>query len=219
VDIFELKDIIFEGESTTTEFKRKFTTPEKIAKEISALANTKGGYLIFGVDDDGSIYGVDNEKGEIDYIEQACNFYLEPPIEPDIEIIEINHKDIVLVTIQQSKIKPHKVVNSDENNAYIRVGEQSVIASREMVKIMEGMNPESKSLKLSIGNNEKRLLDYLELHTKATVMDFAKICNISKRRASQLIIRLVRAGVLQIHQDSTSDYYTLIPLNVGKKLI
>ncbi|MFH1052165.1 MAG: RNA-binding domain-containing protein [bacterium] len=216
MDSLELKDIIFEGESTTTEFKRKFTTPEKIAKEISALANTRGGYLIFGVEDDGSIYGVDNEKGEIEYIEQACGFYLEPPIEPDIEIIEINYKDVVLVNIPESKIKPHKVVNTDDNNAYIRVGEQSVIASREMVKIMEGLNPDSRAIKLSIGNNEKRLFEYMEKHGKATVMDFAKLCNISKRRASQLIVRLVRAGVLQIHQDSTNDYYTLIPI-VEKK--
>lgn len=210
MDALELKDIIFEGESTTTEFKRKFTTPEKIAKEISALLNTKGGYLIFGVDDDGSIYGVDNEKGEIEYIEQACGFYLDPPIEPDIEIIEINHKDVVVVDIQESKRKPHRVINTEDNHAYIRVGEQSVIASREMVKIMEGMNPDSKSLKLSIGNNEKQLFDFMEKHGKATVMDFATLCNISKRRASQLIVRLVRAGVLQIHQDSSTDYYTLI---------
>ncbi len=212
MDFLELKDIIFEGESTTTEFKRKFTTPEKIAKEISALTNTKGGYLIFGVEDDGSIYGVDNEKGEIEYIEQACGFYIEPPIEPDIEIVEINRKDVVVVTIPESRKKPHRVMNTEDNNAYIRVGEQSVIASREMVKIMEGMNPDSRAIKLSIGNNEKRLFEYMEKHTKATVMDFATICNISKRRASQLIVRLVRAGVLQIHQDSTSDYYTLIPV-------
>lgn len=211
MDYLDLKDIIFDGESTTVEFKRKFTTPQKIAKEISALANTKGGYLIFGVDDDGTIYGVDNEKGEIDYIEQACSFYLDPPVEPNIEIIEINWKDVVVLSIAESSTKPHKVVNSDDNNAYIRVGEQSVIASREMVKVMEGFNPDSKSLRLSIGKNEKRLLDYLESHTKVTVTDFSKLCNISKRRASQLIVRLVRAGVLQIHQDSTSDYFTLIP--------
>jgi predicted HTH transcriptional regulator len=211
VDYLELKDIIFEGESTTTEFKRKFTTPEKIAKEISALANTKGGYLIFGVDDDGSIYGVDNEKGEIGYIEEACAFYLDPPVEAEIEIIEINWKDIVVVTIPEGKKKPHKVINTEDSNAYIRVGEQSVIASREMVKVMEGMNPDAKSLKLSIGKNEKRLLEYLNIHPKVTVMDFSRLCNISKRRASQLIVRLVRAGVLQIHQDSTTDYFTLIP--------
>ena len=214
MDQLELKDLIFEGESTRIEFKRKFTTAHKIAKEISALANTRGGYLIFGVDDDGSLYGVDNEKGEIDFIRQACGFFLQPPTEPEIDIINFHGKEIVVVYIEEGKVKPYKVVNHDDINsgavAYIRVGEQSVIASREMVKVLESRNAASEPIKLSIGDNEKRLFDYLELHKKATVGDFANICNISKRRASQLIVRLVRAGVLQIHQDSTTDYYTLI---------
>ena len=48
----QLKEMILSGESTTVEFKRKFTSPEKIAKELTSFANTKGGYLLIGVDDD-----------------------------------------------------------------------------------------------------------------------------------------------------------------------
>jgi len=211
----ELKDLILEGETSTTEFKRKFTTPVKIAKEISAFANTKGGFLIFGVDDDGSVYGVESEKGEIDLVERASSFNLNPPIIPDIEIIDLYGKDIVIVLVEESSEKPHKVVyNPDEKKtkqiAYVRVGEQSVVASREMTKILEGTNINAEPLRMSVGDNERRLFKYLEKHKRATVKDFAKICNISKRRASQLIVRLVRAGVLQIHQESSTDYYTLV---------
>ena len=49
LDIFTL---IEDGESETVEFKRKFSTSRKIAKEMIAFANTKGGYILFGVDDD-----------------------------------------------------------------------------------------------------------------------------------------------------------------------
>jgi Predicted transcriptional regulator containing an HTH domain and an uncharacterized domain shared with the mammalian protein Schlafen len=48
----ELLELIEEGENIQCEFKRKFSTPEKIAREMIAFANTKGGYLLFGVDDD-----------------------------------------------------------------------------------------------------------------------------------------------------------------------
>ena len=58
MDKRELKEILAFGKSSTVEFKRKATTPEKLAKEISALANTKGGMLFIGVDDNGSIYGI-----------------------------------------------------------------------------------------------------------------------------------------------------------------
>ena len=50
----ELYDLIDSGEGPDVEFKRQFSSPEKIAKEIIAFANTRGGYLLFGVDDDNS---------------------------------------------------------------------------------------------------------------------------------------------------------------------
>lgn len=48
----ELLDLIEEGENIQCEFKREFSTPEKIARGLMAFANTKGGFMLFGVDDD-----------------------------------------------------------------------------------------------------------------------------------------------------------------------
>jgi len=42
------------------------------------------------------------------------------------------------------------------------------------------------------------------------VKDFARLVNISKRRAERILVQLVRAGVLQIHIDSEEDYFTYI---------
>ena len=214
MDADKLKELILAGENSRIEFKRKFTTPEKIAKEICAFANTLGGYLIFGVEDDGRISGVESEKGEIDLIEKACEFYLEPPVVPQIYIVNMKGKDVVVIYINQSKLKPHKVLSNpddkkSEKTAYIRVGEQSVAASSEMTRVLTAQSSDTP-LKLIIGDKEKRLFSYLQYHEKATVMDFANLVNISRRRAERLIVRLVRAGVLHIHQDSNSDYFTLI---------
>ena len=57
-----LLDLIEEGENLQCEFKRHFTTPEKIAREMIAFANTKGGYLIFGVDDDRQVMNRDRKS-------------------------------------------------------------------------------------------------------------------------------------------------------------
>lgn len=211
----QLLEIISNGESTTVEFKRKCTKPEKLAKEIVALANTKGGYLIVGVDDDGTIYGIDSEKSEQDILEKTCQFYIEPPIEPFFEIAYIKEKYLLIMKIESSNHKPHKVIidenqtDKEEKKAYIRVGEKSVEASREMTRLLKSQT-DDKPLKLSIGNNEKRLFAFLEKNERITVNDFAHLVNISNRRAERLLIRLVRAGVIQIHNDSTYDYFTLI---------
>lgn len=211
----ELLELIQEGESSTLEFKRKISTPLKIAKEISAFANTKGGNLIVGVDDDGTIYGIHSEKSVIDQIDKACTFIIEPEIKTGIEVINVYNKDIVLVKVPESDNKPHKILfhnkydNKDIYKTFIRMGEKSVTASKEMTRLMQA-NSSEKPLKLSIGDKEKRLFLYLEKREKATVKDFSKLVNISERRATRLMIRLVRAGVLQIHNDLRRDYFTLV---------
>ncbi|MDX9791733.1 MAG: ATP-binding protein, partial [Candidatus Kapabacteria bacterium] len=150
----KLLDIIAEGESTTVEFKRKSTTALKLAKEIAAMANTSGGFLIVGVDDNRKIYGIESEKAESDIVTQACTFYIEPPLEPDISIISIHDKDVLLLRITESKIKPHRVIKDcneklSEQKVYIRLGEKSVEASREMTRLMKHQT-EDKPVKLSI---------------------------------------------------------------------
>ncbi len=215
--IHEIRSLIEGGESSKVEFKRKTTTPEKLAKEICALANTKGGYIFFGVEDNKKIYGVESEKSEMDSIEKACKFYITPPIDLKYELAEITGKDVLVVIIEESKVKPHYVLLFDEKTkksfkrAYIRVADQSVIASREMSSLLSYQNEENiEELKLGIGDKEKRLFSYLEKYKRASVMDFANLVNISKRRAERLLINLVRAKVLQIQNDSNQDYFTLV---------
>lgn len=216
MEIEKLKEIIASGESSTVEFKRKLTTPDKIAKEICAFANTKGGYLIIGIDDDRKVVGIESEKTEIDIIEIACQFYILPPVSPkSMKIINYNKKEIVIVEIEESNTKPHTIEDIDDKGkkrriAYIRLGEKSVIASREMKRLLSGLNYDSKPIKIYIGEQEKRLFSYLEQHETITVKDFAKLANISERRASAVLVKLVKVGVLQISTDFNHDYFSLV---------
>ncbi len=211
----ELREIIQGGESSTVEFKRKFTTTEKIAREIIAFANTTGGYLIIGVDDDGSVVGVTSEKEQVSQVEIATHSII-PELTVQVEIVEIEFRDVVVVNVPNSDRKPHRFISDDPNErpferrAYIRQGESTVTASREMARILAGQNPESPPFTLSIGDRERRLFTYLERHGKASVADFARLVNISRRRAAQILVKLVRAGVIHIHSDGGHDYYTLV---------
>lgn len=211
----ELREIIAGGESSTVEFKRKFTTPEKIAREIIAFANTVGGYLLLGVDDDGSIAGVRSEKEQVAQVEVAVHTII-PPLKVEIEIVEIDQQDVVVVRVPNSEVKPHRYISDDPNErpherkAYIRQGESSVAASREMTKILAGQNIDATPMTLSIGDRERRLFTYMERHGRASVTDFARLTNISKRRAAQIMVKLVRAGVIHINTDGANDFYTLV---------
>lgn len=68
-----------------------------------------------------------------------------------------------------------------------------MIASREVVKILESESPGSEPLSIIIGENERRLFKYLEDNQRVTVKEFAKHVNISERRAGRILVNLVRA--------------------------
>lgn len=213
MDIAELKALISEGENFKIEFKRQFSGIEKIAKELIAFANTKGGMILFGVEDDGTIYGIESEKSEVDLIHEASRRYCEPPIEPIVQVIELNGKDIVVAIVEESRIKPHRLQDYKgtvrrDAKVYIRVNDKSVIASREVVKILESENPDSEPLSIIIGENERRLFKFLEDNRQITVKEFAGLVNISERRASRTLVKLVRAGVVRIHTEEKFDYFT-----------
>jgi predicted HTH transcriptional regulator len=208
-------EIIEEGEGLKVEFKRKFTTHEKIAKEIIALANTRGGVILVGVDDDGSICGVRSEKEETELFKQAARDYCIPEVNFTAEYFEIDGNEVVVFSIPESPLRPHRIQDYlpelDINSAhvYIRVNDKSVFASKEMIKIMQA-NVKGKPLEnYTVGKDEKITFNYLDEHERITVKELKEAANISARRASRTLIKLVRANLLFIHsKENGEDYFT-----------
>jgi predicted HTH transcriptional regulator len=215
----ELFELIDGGEGMDVEFKRQFSTPEKIAREMIALANTRGGYILFGVDDDRTIRGVRSEKAELGQVEHSAQFLCEPPLEIEAEHVHAGGgKYIVLIRVNESRIKPHVLVEFDSsgrrsniqtNQGFVRVGENSVHASKEMMSVMRHSRDDSPPLLLSIGLNEKALFEYLEKNVRITLKEFGDLVNISDRRASRILVSLVRSGNLIIHTMEREEFYTL----------
>ncbi len=210
----DLKRLIDEGEGFELEFKRKFSTTEKIAKTLIAFANTKGGIMLFGVNDDRTIIGVTSEKEEIEMIRTAGNVYCDPPIEPDIDTVPYKGRDVIVATVEESGQKPHYLNLDGENDSaigtrvFIRVNDKTVEASKEVVKILEAENADAPPLRIAIGDAERRLFEYLDAHERITVSEYAQLVNNSHRRASRSLIQLTRAGVLRIHTHEKEDYFT-----------
>ena len=212
--LYELNEIIENGENQKVEFKRKFTKPEKIAKEMIALANTNGGMLIFGIDDDRSVVGVESEKGEIEYIELAAKHFCEPAVNYNSDILHIYKKDVIVVEIPESNNKPHSLIeNGNGSNivprVYIRVMDKSVLASKETIKVLKNSHPDSPPMIFNLGDIEKSLLTHLNDNERVTVKNVKELYNISKRRASRMLVNLVRANLIRLHNYEKEDFYTL----------
>jgi predicted HTH transcriptional regulator len=211
----DLLDLIEEGENIQCEFKRKFSTHDKIAREMIAFANTKGGYLLIGIDDDKKIVGVESEKETTELIKDTALNYCEPPIDYTIEYREIENKEIVIVNIPESEKKPHRIQDyqSDLNITTaivpIRVNDKSVQASKEMIRILRAQSNQTALKKYILGPTEKAVFEYISKVERISVKELSNLVNISERRASRTLVKMVRANLLMIHtKDNGEEFFT-----------
>lgn len=205
----EVKLLAAKGEGQRIEFKKKATFPEKIVRELIAFANTSGGELLIGVDDDGTVSGQRYIEEEIFVMEKAINELIFPRLEYELFSLKINEKKgIAIFRIPVSSDRPHYVKEKDRKQAFIRVADRSVQASREVWEILRrGKNP--KDMVFTYGRKEEMLMKALGESDKITLKEFAKIASLPRFLASKTLVRLVLANVLKVHPQESEDYFTL----------
>ena len=128
----DLLALIANGENSGVEFKGDQEGPERIAKEIVALANFNGGKLILGVEDDGTIAGIRRDDLEHWIMDVVFGRKVHPMILPFYEEVQIDDKRrVAIVTVTQGTTKPYVVRHNNREDIYIRVGSTSQHATRE----------------------------------------------------------------------------------------
>lgn len=205
----EVKLLAAKGEGQRIEFKKKATFPEKIVRELIAFANTSGGDLLIGVDDDGTVSGQRFIEEEVFVMEKAIKELIFPPLEYELFSLKLNEKKGVAVfKVGYSPNRPHYLKEKDRKQAFIRVADRSVQASREVWEILRrGKNP--RDMVFTYGRKEEILMKALGESEKITLREFSKLANLPKFLASKTLVRLVLANVLQIHPQESEDYFTL----------
>jgi ATP-dependent DNA helicase RecG len=117
----ELLRLIRGGEDTFLELKVKLSNPERIAQEIVALANTGGGVIVFGVNDQLRIEGVDNPEEVQDELARICREDVEPPLVPFIDRIAFDNGRRVVALDIEGKRRPYR---TQDGRFFIRLGSE-----------------------------------------------------------------------------------------------
>ena len=124
----ELLRLIRGGEDTYLELKVKLSNSEKIAQGIVALANTDGGTIIFGVNDQLRIEGVSNPEWVQQELVRICREEIVPPLVPIIDTIAFDSgKRIVALDIDGRK-RPYR---TKDGRFYLRFGAEKREVSRD----------------------------------------------------------------------------------------
>lgn len=201
-----LERLISQGEGETQDFKQTITSVTKIAKTVSAFANTKGGKIVVGVKDNGSVCGVQTDEEKF-MLEGAALDKCKPPITIDFSEIYYLGKTVLIAEIKESSNKPHFAKGEDGKWwAYVRSNDQTLLASTVMLEVMKsekkGMEP-----RVYFGDVEKILLNYLDKNAGITIKDFCKLAKISKWKATKILVNLIRMDVIKVSLGEKSDFY------------
>ena len=137
-----LVDEIKFGESVNIEFKREVPQKsEKYIKSVIAFANTAGGKIVIGIDDEThEIVGVEKD-GVFKIIDNITNTISDmccPQIFPNIGVNTIDGKSVIVINIYPGANRPYYIKSlGKETGTYIRVSGTSRPADEAVLKDLE----------------------------------------------------------------------------------
>ena len=95
-----ISEILSQPESKTLEFKRDLSSLKPILKTLVAFANTAGGLLVIGKDDNGEIVGVEDVEIAEERLANSVADNIRPAMQPEIEITSCAGKTLLLVRVR-----------------------------------------------------------------------------------------------------------------------
>lgn len=208
----EIRQLANHGENLTLEFKKKANHPEKIVKELVAFANTEGGTLLLGVDDDGTTSGVRSVEGELFVLEESIRQLIRPKLLYTTELIKVNEKKgIAVVMVEPSQGKVYRVRShsgQQKGKAYIRRKDKSIQASKAVCEIIERRH-KKKDIQFVYDEKVQMAISLCEKEEHTTTRRLKEEAKISKYLATRVLIRLVLANVLEVEPREEEDLYYL----------
>lgn len=197
-----IKALIAQGEHHQLDFKFEISDARKIARTLSAFANTHGGRLLVGVKDNGRISGIRSEE-EFYMVESAASLYCKPEVQFDSHIHTVEGKNVLEIYIPPVKKKPTYALDDNKRwMAYLRVGDENILAGIVQLRIWTGDEEDEKDNTeeqiLEFTRKEQILLSTLELSPGASLSKLKRDTGFKRNELVSLMTKLVRFDVVEM---------------------
>jgi predicted HTH transcriptional regulator len=123
-------------EGKRLEFKRDLSSTRPLLRTLCAFANTAGGTLVIGVDDDRSIRGLADPLHIESRLTNIVHDSITPSLVPEVDVIAWRSTHLVVVTVHLSSARPHRVT-ADVDTVYVRLGASNRRADDELIAEMK----------------------------------------------------------------------------------
>lgn len=210
-----LKRLIDQGENQYLDFKYCVSDSRKIARTLSAFANSDGGTILIGVRDNGSIAGIQSDE-EIYMIDTAAHIFCRPEIEYSIKQYTSDNKTVLKVDVKKGEKRPYQA--RDETGkwkSYFRHNDQNLVANRVLLQVWKKQKKSSGVL-VKFGKVENSLMHYLKENETITISRFRKIARISSYRAESILANLIILKVLIMNPSEQGFTYEINHADTAK---
>lgn len=190
----EVRRRIAGGEGTRTEFKRSFSTREKLARTFAAFANGDGGVLLIGVEDDGAVCGAPDD-GELERaLADAATGAVVPPVRTVALGLALEGRRVLAVFVPRSDAAPHRAPAHDRTFKAMlrRAASTREVSEEQIARVLAQREP--------LDEDERRVVAALAEATRAErfenttagKVEFAT--GLARSRVRRVLHKLERGG-------------------------
>ena len=205
------------GESLTVEFQAKVPKLSRLSRSFSAFSNSSGGYVFFGIQDDGKIIGLDSPEGTRNLAEQVSQFHCDPPAPMTCHLWEPLPRIKVLVAeIPEAQLKPVHAVspnNRKDSWPFFRSDKENLPLDKKSIKTMR----RKESIEIEddldvLDRHSIRILNHLHDNPGQTLNMLGRCANISPHRAKKILVHLEKNGwIHSFFNEKRREFSLVIP--------
>jgi len=190
-----LQRLISEGEHQQQDFKYKVQDAAKLAKSVSAFANTDGGRLLIGVRDDGHMSGVRSGE-EIYMMHQAAYRHCQPAASIKFDTYMVEGRTIVVATVPPSDKRPIMALSDDgKRRAYIRIADENIVASPVHLTIWREAQKAEGSM-MTYTDSVKKLIATIQ-DNRLSLNQLVRRSSLPRHKVITILAQLIRFNVAQ----------------------
>lgn len=191
-----LEELIAQGEHQQQDFKYKIQDATKLAKSVSAFANTDGGRLLIGVRDDGHLSGVRSEE-ETFMMEKAARECCQPASAITFDTYHADGRTIVIATIPKAAQRPVFAIDETGRKvAYVRVKDENIVATPVHLEMWK--QDKASTVMMTYSDAATRLLALLRENGETSLNRLVRVSKMNRYKVITLLARFVRYGIATV---------------------
>jgi predicted HTH transcriptional regulator len=202
-----LQQLIAQGEHQSLDFKFRIDDQKKIARTLSAFANTDGGILLIGVKDNGKITGIDPSE-EFHMIQAAAEMYCQPEVLFEMKTWQQERHLVLQIEVPKSTDLVRSITEDGSYKAYIRIKDQTILANKIIVGVWkQEKNPIPRPQQFT--DEVIHILKCMDQTNYQSISQLYKLTQLPRKMIDATLIRLLGWNVIGFDAKENQIVYFL----------